>query len=70
MALKSSIAEQEQRGYIKFRSLLKDSNRNIHNDLVEVCGDQPLAYSRIRRWVQLFREGRDSIEDVPRTGWP
>ena len=70
MASKSSIIEQEQRAYIKFRSLLKDSNRNIHNDLVGVCGDQALAYSTVRRWVRLFREGRDSIEDEPRAGRP
>ena len=70
MASKSSVIEQEQRAYIKFRSLLKDSNRNIHNDLVKVCGDQALAYSTVRRWVQLFREERDSIEDEPRTGRP
>ena len=70
MASKSSIAEQEQRAYIKFRSLLKDSNRNIHNYLVEVCGDQALAHSTVRRWAQLFREGRDSMEDEPRTGRP
>ena len=70
MASKSSIIEQEQRVYIKFRSLLKDSNRNIHNDLVEVCGDQVLAYSTVRRWAELFREERDSIEDEPRTGRP
>ena len=70
MASKSSIIEQEQRVYIKFRSLLKDSNRNIHNDLVEVCGDQVLAYSTVRIWAQLFREGRDSFEDEPRTGRP
>ena len=63
MASKSSIIEQEQRAYIKFRSLLKDSNRNIHNDLVEVCGDRALAYSTVRRWAQLYREGRESAED-------
>ena len=70
MASKSSIIEQEQRAYIKFRSLLKDSNRNIHNDLVEVSGDQALVSSTFRRWAQLFREGRDSIEDEPRTCRP
>ena len=37
---------------------------------MEVCGDQALAYSTVRRWAQLFREGRDSIEDEPRTGRP
>ena len=70
MASKSSIIEQEQMVYFKFRSLLKDSNRNIHKDLVEVCGDQALAYSTVRRWARLFREWRDSIEDEPRTGGP
>ena len=43
---------------------------NIHNDIVEVCGDQALAYSTVRRWAQLFREGRDSIHNEPRTGKP
>ena len=37
---------------------------------MEVCGDQALAYSTVRRWAQLFREERDSIEDEPRTGGP
>ena len=68
MASKSSISEQEQRTYIKFCSLLKDSNKNIHNDLVKVCGDQALPYSTVRKWAQLFREGRNSIEDEPRIG--
>ena len=69
MASKSSIIEEEQRAYIKIRSLLKGSqNRNILNDLVEDCRDQALAYSTVRRWAQLFREGRESVEDEPRTG--
>ena len=70
MASKSSDIEQDQRAYIKSRSLLKDSNKKIHNDIVEVCGDQALTYSTVRRWTQLFREGRNSIEDKPRTGRP
>ena len=36
---------------------------------MELCGDQALAYSTVGRWAQLFRDGRDSIEDEPRTGW-
>ena len=37
---------------------------------MEVCGDQDLAYSMVRKWAQLFREGRESVEDEPRTGRP
>ena len=66
----SSIIELEQRAYIKFCSLPTDLNRNIHNDLVEVCGDRALAYYTLRGWAQLFREGKESIEDEPCTGRP
>ena len=37
---------------------------------MEICGDQALAYSNVRRWAQLFREGRDSIKDELRTCRP
>ncbi|KAI6660732.1 hypothetical protein LOD99_10287 [Oopsacas minuta] len=55
---------------LKFWHLLEGSNRNIHNDLLDVCGDQVVAYSTVRRWPQLFRERRETIEDEPWTGRP
>ena len=46
------------------------SNWNTHNDLVEICGDQVLAYFKVRRWAQIFRYGRDSMEDENRSVLP
>ena len=37
---------------------------------MEVCGDQALAYSTVRKWVQLFREVLEIVQDEPRTGRP
>ena len=37
---------------------------------MEVCGDRALAYSTVRRWAQLYREGRESAEEEPRTVRP
>ena len=51
MASKSSNLEQEQRAYIKFRSILKDSNRNILTDFINVCGDEALSFTTVKRWL-------------------
>ncbi|KAI6659515.1 Histone-lysine N-methyltransferase SETMAR-like [Oopsacas minuta] len=70
MASCSNFSEIEQRTYIKFRMLLEISSNAIHEDLVAVCGDEALYYSTVRRWVNLFRDGRSSVEDAPRSGGP
>ena len=54
MASKSSNLEQEQRAYIKFRTVLNDSYKNIHADLITVCGDEALSFSTVKRWGKLF----------------
>jgi len=36
----------------------------------EVYGDQPLSRSNFFRWYGLLRDGREDIEDDPRSGWP
>ena len=35
-----------------------------------ICGGDSLSYSTVRRWVNLFREGRASVQDAPRPGAP
>ena len=57
------------RAYIKFRLILKDTNRNIHADLINVC-DKALSFTTVKRWAKLFREGRETAEDRPRAGRP
>ena len=68
MATKPPNCDYEQRAYIKIRSLLGDTNTQIQIDLKKVYGDNTLSDSTIRRWSLLFREGRQSVDDDPRTG--
>ena len=68
MTSKSSNFEQEQRGYIRFRSTLKNTKMNIHTELFSVCGDEALSFTTFKRWVKLIREGRETTEDRPRAG--
>ena len=57
MASKSSNIEQEESAYMKLRSNLKDTNMNIHTDLINACGDEALSFTTVKRWDKLIREG-------------
>ena len=70
MASKSSEILLEQRSYIKIRSLLSDTPRNIHQDLVTVFWEDACSESTVKKWSLRFRGGRESIEDDPRMGQP
>ena len=60
----------EQRAYNKIRSLLSETPRNIHQDLVTVFGEEACSESTVKKWSLRFRGGRESIEDDPRMGQP
>ena len=66
----SQIARSDQRSYIKIETLRGKNPIEIHNALHEVCGDSVVDRSTVSRWVSRFREGRVSIQDDPRSGWP
>ena len=70
MATKPPNCDYEQRAFIKIRSLLGDTNTQIQIDLRKVYGDDTLSDSTIRRWSLLFREGRQYVDDDPRSGRP
>ena len=58
----------EQRAYIKFRTKLGIAPKAILEELVIVCPDTHLSYSRVCEWAARFREGRLSVEDDHRPG--
>ena len=60
----------EYRAYIKIRALLGVSAQAITNELVLVHGDQAPKYSTVAKWAALFKDGRESLEDDPRSGRP
>jgi len=41
---------------------------DIHCDFINIHGESAFAYSTVARWVGLFKAGRMSAEDEPRSG--
>ncbi|XP_065673917.1 protein GVQW3-like [Hydra vulgaris] len=60
----------ESRACIKTRALLEVTAQAITDDLVLVHGDQVRKYSTVAKWATLFKDGRESLEDNPRSGHP
>ena len=66
----SQISRSDQRSYIKIETLRGKTPTEIHNALHEVCGDSVVDRSTVSRWASRFREGRESVQDNPRSGRP
>ena len=60
----------EYRAYIKTRVLLDIKPVDIYNELLLAHGHLAPHYNTVVKWAKLFREGRESIEDDPRSGRP
>ena len=56
------------RFYIKTQYKLGKQAIEIFNQLKAVYNDQAPSYATVARWVTLFKNGRESIEDDPRSG--
>ena len=68
MASRPNFSEFDQRTYITFSTILEIAPKSIHDELVTICGVDALSCSTFRRWINLFNEGRASVEDAPRRG--
>lgn len=66
----SALSETEIRAYIKVRTLLGTSATSIHDDLTKACSCTAPSYATVTLWIRRFREGRQSLEDDPRSGRP
>jgi [histone H3]-lysine36 N-dimethyltransferase SETMAR len=64
------MEKENLRAYIKVRAALGIEPIVISKELNDVFKDQAPSYSTVARWCKLFREGRDSLEDDPRSGRP
>ena len=58
MASKESDSIIEQRTYIKFRTKLGFAPKAIFEELVIVCPDSHLSYSRVREWEPPSKKAR------------
>ena len=64
------MSDFEQRCYIKCRTSLHENARAIHDDLKTIYGSSSYSYSTVAKWVNLFKSGRESLEDDSRCGRP
>jgi len=62
--------ELEQRTNIKFIVKLGKSGNKIREMLVQVCRDNAMKKTAVYKWVKRFSEGRESVTDEERSGWP
>ncbi|XKL61109.1 hypothetical protein PGB90_008166 [Kerria lacca] len=63
-------AKFEIRAIIRFYTFKGRSATCIHQKLVSVYGDSVFSVEKVRKWVRLFREGRENVLDEPRSGRP
>jgi len=69
-AVFSIMSAIEQRSVIKFLTRKGVSPNEIAQRLTSVYGSSSLKISAVKRWSQLFRLGRESVEDEERSGRP
>lgn len=60
----------EYRAYIKIRVLLGIAPVDIWKELNIAYPGQAPKYDCVAKWAKLFKEGRESLEDDPRSGRP
>ena len=60
----------EQRVYCKIRAQFRFPPTEIHADLQKVYGNGALKYATVCKWLHHFNNGRESIENDPRSGRP
>jgi histone-lysine N-methyltransferase SETMAR len=56
--------------YIKTRFLLGLTAMKIYGELTNAYGHECVSYSTAAEWVCRFSNGRESLEDNPRSGRP
>jgi len=60
----------EQRYTIKFCVKLNKSATETFASLTEAYGDATLSRTMVCKWHKAFKEGRENVEDDPRSGRP
>ena len=63
-------SDARQEAVIRFVVLQKSVARVIHEDLLATPGEYYLPYRRVKAMIELFKAGRQSIEDDLHSGRP
>ena len=62
--------KQEACAVIKYLHKKGMTPKAIHEDMVSALGNTSPSYSTIKKWAAEFKQGRESLEDDPRSGSP
>ncbi len=69
-AADSENTDIEFRAVMKFLTLKGQQPKEIFDSMREVYGDSSPAYSTVKKWTALFKQGRRSLSDDTRPGRP
>ena len=58
------------RYYRKIRTILDIDPKTIHEELAAALEPSAPSYTTVTRWAKRFREGREDIDDHPRSASP
>ncbi|XP_029641057.1 protein GVQW3-like [Octopus sinensis] len=64
------MEKTEYRAVIKYLHLKGMAPSEIHEDMLRSLTDNAPSYATVKRWVNEFQHGRESVEDDPRPGRP
>jgi len=63
-------AECEIRSVIRFLNAMNVLLNEIHHQVCQVYGDNAMSDGMVRKWVRMFNEGRENVQDEARSGRP
>ncbi|XP_067122537.1 histone-lysine N-methyltransferase SETMAR-like [Centruroides vittatus] len=64
------MEKTETRAVIKYLTKKGLTPSQIKADMDEVLGESAPSYTTVKKWTALFKSGRESVEDDPRSGRP
>jgi len=63
-------ADCEIRSVIRFLYARNVLPSEIHHQICQVYGDNAMSDGVVRKWVRVFNEGRENVQDEARSGRP
>jgi len=63
-------ADCEIRPVILFLNAINVLPSEIHHQICQVYGDNAMSDGMVRKWVRMFNEGRENVNDEARSGHP
>jgi len=55
---------------IRFLNARNVLSREIHHQICQLYDDNAMSDGMVRKWVQMFNEGRENVHDEARSGRP